>query len=63
MLVKYPLCISCKWEYESDKFICKAFPDGIPEDILLGNFDHTKKFPGQKNDIVFEPIEKQKPGK
>ena len=33
---------------------CEAFPDGIPEDILQGDFDHTKKYPNQDNDIIFE---------
>jgi len=35
---------------------CKAFPKGIPDDILTGKNDHTKKYPKQENDIVFEPI-------
>ena len=50
-------CFECK-HIETDSYqICKAFPEGIPEDILTGEFDHTEKHPGQKNDIVFEPIE------
>lgn len=35
---------------------CKAFKDGIPLQIWLGKNDHTKKYPNQENDIVFEPI-------
>jgi hypothetical protein len=36
------------------KFKCLAFPKGIPEEILINKFDHTKKHPDQKNNIVFE---------
>lgn len=48
------ICMFCKHLYLDKTRKCKAFPDGIPEDILTGEFDHTKKYPGQKNDIVFE---------
>jgi len=36
---------------------CAAFPDGddrLPEDIFMGENDHTEIHPDQKNDIVFE---------
>ena len=33
---------------------CQAFPDGIPEDIILSEFLHFEKHPLQKNDILFE---------
>ena len=36
---------------------CKAFSEGIPKDILDGEFDHTEKYSDQDNDIVFEPKE------
>ena len=36
---------------------CIAFPNGIPENILSGEFDHTKKHPSQSNDILFESVE------
>ncbi|MBL7086448.1 MAG: cytoplasmic protein [Candidatus Cloacimonetes bacterium] len=45
-------CPVCK-HYTAD-LKCKAFPDEIPEEILIGEFDHTKKHPEQDNDIVFE---------
>jgi len=35
---------------------CLAFPKGIPEDILQGDFDHSEKHPKQDNDIVFEEV-------
>ena len=49
-------CMVCK-NY-IDKKNCKAFPNGIPEEILTGEFDHTKKHPEQKNDILFKETKK-----
>ena len=37
------------------KLLCKAFPDGIPEELLTGEIDHTKPYKGD-NGITFEPI-------
>lgn len=42
-------------DFEEDhRNICKAFPEGIPELILLGKSKHRKPFQEQKNNIVFE---------
>jgi hypothetical protein len=35
---------------------CRAFPQGIPDEILSGENLHKKPLPEQKNKIVFEPI-------
>ena len=35
-------------------FYCKAFPEGIPREIVHGDNKHLSKHPDQKNDIVFE---------
>lgn len=56
--IKIPLCLKCK--NMNTVVRCKAFVNGIPEEILAGKFDHRKKFPGQENDIVFEPIKDKK---
>ena len=53
-------CASCEFLFLNGKKNCKAFPDGIPKDILTGEFDHRKKHPDQKNDILFEPITEDK---
>jgi hypothetical protein len=46
-------CIRCN-HYQWD-FKCDAFPDGIPDEILSGDNDHTEPYPGD-NDIQFEPL-------
>lgn len=37
---------------------CKAFPNGIPDEIVIGKNKHLKKFPSQKNDITFKSKKK-----
>ena len=51
-----PICVKCKHYhfYGSEKISCDAFPKGIPNKIIMTDFIHTKKWPWQKNDIVFE---------
>ena len=51
-------CLKCKFLFLFDPG-CEAFPDGIPDNILIGEFDHTKKHPDQDNNILFEPIKEK----
>jgi hypothetical protein len=51
------ICINCKFLDKNLK--CKAFPKGIPKEILLGENDHSKPLPNQENNIIFEPINEQ----
>jgi hypothetical protein len=55
-----PMCIECKHYIEGGDepgFRCEAFPDGIPDEIFEGGFNHRKPYKGD-NGIRFEPIPK-----
>ena len=39
----------------NNQVTCKAFPDGIPDAILVDDTVHDKKMFDQKNDFVFTP--------
>jgi len=54
------ICAMCKnYIFNTDiKPICKAFPNGIPEDILIGSFNHKTKYLNQKNNFIFEKNKK-----
>ncbi len=47
-------CIHVK----KDGATCRAFPNEIPEVILVGKHDHTKPYPGD-NGIQFERAEQK----
>lgn len=52
-----PICFNCARLREgrtaSGHFGCEAFPDGVPLDIYLGEFDHTKPHEGD-NGLRFQ---------
>ena len=51
MTVREPIqCDVCAWKTSPNT--CQAFPDGIPQDILDGSFDHSKPHPND-NGILF----------
>ena len=51
-------CVSCKHVNRLKWVFCKAFPNGIPQEILEGAFDHSKPWPDghtpADNGIMFE---------
>lgn len=47
------ICINCK-HYNTNDETCKAFTNGIPDEIWAGPNDHSEPLPEQDNDIVFE---------
>lgn len=52
-----PICFLCKHYNGGARYTCKAFPKGIPEEILFGKSEHEKPLPEQTNDIIFEEKE------
>ncbi len=47
------VCSNCKW-FKVIEFSCKAFPDGIPLQVLSGEKDHNQPLPDQGNTIIFK---------
>ena len=47
------VCFKCK-HFRRFEGGCDAFPDGIPEEITIGNNNHSTPLPNQDNKIVFE---------
>jgi hypothetical protein len=41
-------------EEENERNVCKAFPDGIPDEITYGDNLHLAPYPEQKNEITYE---------
>lgn len=46
------LCRTCKW-WNGGR-VCRAFPDGMPEEIWTGKVEHREPYPGD-NGIQYEP--------
>jgi len=55
-----PMCMYCKHLTETleGRDACRAFPEGIPDEIYLKYYDHRKEFQGDKG-IRFEAIDKK----
>ena len=51
MMLKPNLCTVCVHasdDLSEDRFVCSAFPDGIPDEIYIGRFDHRDEFQGDR---------------
>ena len=53
----FPICSSCKnWKVGTEN--CRAFPNGIPDEIFIHGNTHIKPFP-EDHGIQFEAIKKE----
>lgn len=52
MTLKIPLCFECKY-YQGD-YTCKAYPRGIPDEIIINKIDHRYPYLDD-NGIRFKP--------
>ena len=50
-------CKECHY-WEKGTTLCKAFPAGIPNDVLSGVVIHNIVHPDQPNRLVYEPKKK-----
>lgn len=48
-----PQCLGCK-RLVKGSLKCEAFPDRIPDPILLNEHDHRRPYPGDGG-VLFEP--------
>jgi hypothetical protein len=48
------ICVKCK---NFTIIGCPAFPESIPDEILLGENDHSKIIEGQIGKFIFDPID------
>jgi len=51
------VCIKCGHFKSNDikgTFACKAYPEGIPQELLDGKAKHDRVRNDQKNDVVFK---------
>lgn len=55
-----PICVGCKHLVGGVR--CKAYPGGIPREILRGNHDHREPFAGDGG-MRFDPIKGGTDGK
>ena len=49
-------CVYCK-RLRKD-WTCKAFPDGIPDEVAASEVDHREPYPGD-NGVHFEPTDRE----
>lgn len=52
-LITVPLCLDCL-HFNPATFTCKAFPNGIPDEIYTNRHNHSKPYPGDHG-ITYEP--------
>ncbi len=54
-IAHFEFCRLCK--YKTSALACKAFPEGIPTDILSGKKTHWQPIENQNNTLFFELLQ------
>ena len=64
MIGPSPMCMECARFRKEDKvnFSCDAYPDGIPEQIVMSEWDHRKSAVGDRG-LQFVPIDPENIGR
>lgn len=58
-MVRFSQCLDCQnfiGKNSEGKFICPAFPDGIPDEVFVSKIDHTEHIEGD-NGIKYQEVE------
>lgn len=61
MIGAQPICMECGRFHRDRKemgLTCDAFPDGIPDEIIMGDSDHKEPVEGDHG-LQFEPMERE----
>jgi len=65
-MIKIPRCFNCRHFQKRTQeqnvppvYTCHAFPDGIPDDVMLARTIHDTPIPGQQGDYVFTPADQR----
>lgn len=48
-----PRCLSCHHFNEGGVFTCRAFPGGIPDEILMNDEPHNQVLEGQEGSFTY----------
>jgi hypothetical protein len=51
-------CARFHRDKDTEGLTCDAFPDGIPDEIIMGDSDHRKPVKGDHG-LQFEPVESE----
>jgi hypothetical protein len=56
-MILEPICFNCIHFIDNGRYTCQAFPQGIPDEVLTGENDHSQPLPAQDNEIVYTPAD------
>jgi hypothetical protein len=55
LTIEAPICSTCKHFYKDENGLsCRAFPNGIPSEIICRKKNHNKVLPKQRGNWVYE---------